>query len=60
MNVVYKSSLTMTLFLGIREGFVDFSYPYFFEPTVLITKKPSLKNRTFAVFTPFRAEVGAL
>ncbi|XP_047494037.1 glutamate receptor ionotropic, delta-2-like [Penaeus chinensis] len=42
---------------GIRETVVDFTSPYYMESTTLVSRAPKEKNRAFAVFSPFRAEV---
>ncbi|KAK4313216.1 hypothetical protein Pmani_015393 [Petrolisthes manimaculis] len=36
-----------------RETVVDFSYPYFFDTTTLVSRPPAEKNRSLAVFYPF-------
>ncbi|XP_069995050.1 probable glutamate receptor [Penaeus vannamei] len=42
---------------GPREVVVDFTQPYFLEASTLISPAPAEKNRAFAVFSPFTAEV---
>ncbi|MPC46645.1 Glutamate receptor ionotropic, delta-1 [Portunus trituberculatus] len=42
---------------GKREGVVDFSTPYFVEGTILVSPAPKEKNRAFAAFSPFSAQV---
>ncbi|KAK4313235.1 hypothetical protein Pmani_015412 [Petrolisthes manimaculis] len=36
-----------------RETVVDFSYPYFFDSTSVVSKAPAERNRSLAVFYPF-------
>ncbi|XP_068229295.1 probable glutamate receptor [Palaemon carinicauda] len=42
---------------GPRERVVDFTLPYFMESTAMVSRAPAEKNRAFAVFSPFTAEV---
>ncbi|XP_063865701.1 glutamate receptor ionotropic, delta-2-like [Scylla paramamosain] len=42
---------------GKRERVVDFSTPYFVEGTILVSPAPKEKNRAFAAFSPFSAQV---
>lgn len=41
---------------GSRETVVDFTIPYFMEYVTLVSRPPALKNRTFAVFSPFSTQ----
>ena len=43
----------MHLFSDIREGVVDFTNPYFLEPTTMVTPAPAIKSRAAAIFSPF-------
>lgn len=36
---------------------LDFTTPYFLEYVTLVSRAPALKNRTFAVFSPFSLQV---
>ncbi|ROT83246.1 hypothetical protein C7M84_023582 [Penaeus vannamei] len=45
---------------GPREVVVDFTLPYFLESTTIVSPAPAEKNRAFAVFSPFTAEVWGL
>ncbi|KAK4313233.1 hypothetical protein Pmani_015410 [Petrolisthes manimaculis] len=36
-----------------RETVVDFSYPYFFDTTTIVSRAPAERNRSLAVFYPF-------
>ncbi|XP_063868105.1 glutamate receptor ionotropic, delta-2-like isoform X2 [Scylla paramamosain] len=40
-----------------RETVLDFTNPYFLEYVTLVSRAPALKNRTFAVFSPFSLQV---
>ncbi|XP_071536859.1 glutamate receptor ionotropic, delta-2-like [Panulirus ornatus] len=46
--------LTIT---DIRETVVDFTVPYYQESMTLVSPAPKEKNRSFAIFSPFTAEV---
>ncbi|XP_071536863.1 glutamate receptor ionotropic, delta-2-like [Panulirus ornatus] len=46
--------LTIT---DIRETVVDFTVPYYMESTTLVSPAPKEKNRSFAILSPFTAEV---
>ncbi|KAK4313217.1 hypothetical protein Pmani_015394 [Petrolisthes manimaculis] len=39
--------------LESRETVVDFTYPYFFDTTSLVSRAPEERNRSLAVFYPF-------
>ncbi|KAG7167501.1 Glutamate receptor ionotropic, delta-1-like 22 [Homarus americanus] len=42
---------------GTREKVVDFTAPYFLESTTVISQAPAMKNRAFAVFSPFTVRI---
>ncbi|XP_071526270.1 uncharacterized protein [Panulirus ornatus] len=52
-----KLNFTDLPLAGSRETVVDFTMPYYFESTTLVSRAPKQKNRSFAVFSPFTVEV---
>ena len=54
-----RSSSFLSFYIPEQRAFsVDFSYPYYTEPTILVSRAPKIQSQAWVAFAPFNYDVG--